>query len=239
MNEPSRTLMAMYEAMRGRFGHQHWWPARENLPPPEKKLEVCIGAILTQNTNWGNVEKALRRLERAQAMSIPAIAAMTHDELAELIRPAGYFNVKARRLRSFVDLVSEGFDGDIEALLALGLDELRRRLLAVNGIGPETADSMVLYAAGRCTFVVDAYTRRICLRHGLIGPRDGYDEVKTLYESSIPRRTGLYNDYHAQLVAVGKHHCRPKARCTGCPLESFAHDPTRYPASPRSKSNRT
>ena len=225
-------LIAMYEAMRERFGHQHWWPARDHLPPRERKLEICVGAILTQNTNWGNVEKALERLDAAGAMSVHALGTMPIAELAELIRPAGYFNVKARRLRNFIDRVEKGYAGDIERLLSLPLGALRGELLAVNGIGPETADSMALYAAGRQTFVVDAYTRRICLRHGLISPGADYDAIKALYESHVPRRVGLYNDYHAQLVAVGKHHCRPKAKCGGCPLASFEHDPSVSPARP-------
>ena len=225
----------MYDAMLARFGPQHWWPARKHLTPHDRKLEICLGALLTQNTNWGNVEKALDRLDAAGAMRIDVLAKMKSVRLAELIRPAGYFNVKAARLKNFIAVIERNYFGDIEKLLALPFGRLRQRLLAINGIGPETADSMILYAAGRCTFVVDAYTRRICLRHGLIAPRDGYEEIKALYESHVPPRAPLYNDYHAQLVAVGKHFCRPKARCQGCPLESFDHDPPRPGPAPRSR----
>ena len=228
-------LMAMYEAMRERFGPQHWWPASTLPAPHDRKLEICAGAILTQNTNWGNVEKALARLIAAGRMSVGALHALAAKDLAGLIRPAGYFNVKAKRLKNFVAHVVEGHGGDIEALLAQPAGPLRAELLGIGGVGPETADSMILYAAGKCTFVVDAYTRRVFRRHGLIGEDCGYDALKALCESHVPARVELYNDYHAQLVAVGKACCRPTARCEGCPLERFPHDsragaPKRLPA---------
>lgn len=219
-------LMEMYDAMLAKFGPQHWWPARKHLTPHDRKLEICLGALLTQNTNWVNVEKALDRLDTAGAMRVDMLATLKQPELAELIRPSGYFNVKAARLKNFIDVIERDYAGDVEKLLRLPLSKLRPVLLAINGIGPETADSMILYAAGKRTFVVDAYTRRICLRHGLITPDDNYHEIKALYESRVPPLTGLYNEYHAQLVAVGKHFCRPKARCQGCPLEFFDHDPS-------------
>jgi endonuclease III related protein len=224
MPTTSATLMSMYEAMRAHFGPQNWWPSSASLAPHDRKLEICVGAILTQNTNWRNVERALERLIAAGAMSVAALHAMDRPALAELIRPAGYFNVKADRLQCFLALVAQRYGGDLEALLGRPVAELRRELLAVRGIGPETADSMILYAAGKCTFVVDAYTRRVCRRHGLLPPGADYDTVKGLYESHVPARVGLYNDYHAQLVAVGKHFCRPTARCDGCPLAGFPHD---------------
>ena len=208
----------MYEAMRRRFGHQGWWPG-------DGALEICVGAILTQNTNWRNVEKAIANLHAADCMSVGALHARPHAALAELIRPAGYFNVKAKRLKNFIARVHEGFGDDIEAFLDRPVTTLRRELLSVNGIGRETADSMILYAAGKPSFVVDTYTYRILLRHGLIAPEDDYEAIKDLMEASLPEDVGLWNDYHAQLVAVGKNHCRPKPRCEGCPLEGFAHDP--------------
>ena len=235
MDHLRKTLVAMYEAMLLRLGPQHWWPARAHLAPHDRKLEICLGALLTQNTNWGNVEKALDRLDAAGAMRVDVLTKMPPARLAELIRPAGYFNVKARRLKNFISHVTDRHGGCIESLLALPKLRLREQLLGINGIGPETADSMILYAAGKCTFVVDAYTRRICLRHGLIAPGDGYEAIKSLFESHVPPRTGLYNDYHAQLVAVGKHFCRPKARCPGCPLEPLDHDASLGPLPPRSR----
>jgi len=210
--------MRMYEAMRAHFGHQGWWPG-------DGALEICIGAILTQNTNWSNVEKALSNLRSAGAMSVSALHAMPHETLARLIRPAGYFNVKARRLKNFIARVHGSCGDDIEAFLDESVEQLRCKLLSIRGIGRETADSMILYAAGKASFVVDAYTYRVLLRHGLICPEDDYDAIKQLMESSLPQDVGLWNDYHAQLVAVGKNYCRPVARCKGCPLEQFEHDP--------------
>ena len=209
--------MEMYEAMRSRFGHQGWWPG--NGP-----LEICVGAILTQNTNWRNVTRAIENLRAAGCLSVTKLNDMETDELAELIRPAGYFNVKAKRLKNFIAAVAEGFADDIEGFLDRPASALREELLAVNGIGRETADSMVLYAAGKLSFVVDAYTYRVLLRHRLIAPEDDYDRVKELMESSLPDEAELWNDYHAQLVAVGKQFCRPRAKCEGCPLEQFAND---------------
>jgi len=219
--------MEMYDAMLAKFGPQHWWPARKHLTPHDRKLEICLGALLTQNTNWGNVEKALDRLDKAGAMRVDVLAEIKPCDLAELIRPSGYFNVKATRVKNFIDTIARDYAGDIENFFGLPLRKLRPVLLGINGIGPETADSMILYAAGKRTFVVDAYTRRICLRHDLIATDDGYDEIKALYESRVPPLAGLYNEYHALLVAVGKHFCRPMARCQGCPLEFLEHDPSR------------
>jgi len=218
MTDVPTTLMAMYRAMRKQFGHQHWWPG-------DTPLEICVGAILTQNTNWTNVEKAIANLLSAGAMNVRILDEMPHADLADLIRPAGYFNVKARRLKNFIARVRQATgDGEIDAFLSRRVDALRADLLTVNGIGPETADSIVLYAANKPTFVVDAYTCRIMRRHRMVAPGDDYDAVKTLFERSLPRRAPLWNDYHAQLVAVGKHFCKPKARCDGCPLSPFPHD---------------
>ena len=216
MAQTRQTLMEMFEAMRRRFGPQHWWPG-------ETPLEVCVGAILTQNTNWKNVEKAIANLKAAEALDVAALHAAAPQQLAEWIRPAGYFNVKAQRLKSFIEAVWR-HGGDLEAFLDRPVGALREALLAVRGIGRETADSIILYAAGEATFVVDAYTARVLLRHRLIGPEDDYESIKLLFESSLDEDVGLYNEYHALLVAVGKDYCRPKPRCAGCPLEPFPHD---------------
>ena len=209
--------MTMYQAMHQRHGHQGWWPGKT-------PLEICLGAILTQNTNWGNVVKALANLERANVMSVAALHAMPPAALAELIRPAGYFNIKVKRLKHFIRYVHDRFGGDLDALLALSAATLREELLSINGIGRETADSIILYAAGKLSFVVDTYTYRVLLRHDLIAREDDYEAIKELMEGSLPRDVDLWNDYHAQLVAVGKTFCRPAARCDGCPLETFPHD---------------
>ena len=227
-------LRQAYEFMRRQFGHQHWWPG-------ETPFEVCVGAILTQNTNWGNVERAIANLKSANVLEPAQLYALAEPELARLIRPAGYFNVKARRLRSFLKVLVEDFGGNLSKLFAGGTTVVRERLLAIKGIGPETADSMLLYAGGHWSFVVDAYTRRIFQRHGwgVAGPKRGvgskfgsavaedlsYDALKSLCEAALDhqpaaRRLDYWQDYHAQLVRVGKHFCRPREpRCESCPLQ--------------------
>lgn len=218
MASTAQTLMEMYEAARERFGHQGWWPG-------EGALEICVGAILTQNTNWANVEKAIANLKTAGCMSAWKLHAKPQAAVAELIRPAGYFNVKAKRVKNFIARVHAGFGDDIEGFLDRPVSTLREELLSISGIGRETADSIILYAAGKPSFVVDAYTCRIFLRHSLIDAEHDYEMIKELLESSLPEDVELYNDFHAQLVAVGKNYCKPKARCTGCPLEHMPHDP--------------
>ena len=217
MSTTGKRLREMYEAMLARFGHQGWWPG-------DTPLEMCVGAILTQNTNWLNVKKALANLKAAGAVSISALHAMDAAALAELIRPAGYYNVKARRLKNFIAHVHAGWGDNLGAFLDRSIPTLREELLGINGIGPETADSIVLYAAHLPTFVVDAYTARILVRHHLIDLEAGYGEIKELFESNLPSDAALFNDFHAQLVAVGKNFCRPLARCEGCPLAGFPHD---------------
>ena len=216
--------MEIYHAARERFGHQSWWPAKAE-GRAEGKLEICVGAILTQNTNWKNVEKAIANLRGSGCLSVSALHALARDELAELIRPAGYFNVKARRVKNFIACVHAGWGDDIEAFLDRPVAALREELLSVNGVGRETADSIILYAAGEATFVVDAYTCRILLRHQLIDADHDYESIKQLLEDNLPADLDLYNDFHAQFVSVGKYHCRPKAKCAGCPLEQLPHDP--------------
>ncbi|WP_309474768.1 endonuclease III domain-containing protein [Dissulfurirhabdus thermomarina] len=208
-------LDRFYHQLYRHFGPQGWWPG-------QTPLEICVGAILTQNTNWRNVERAIAALAaRGLITSVEALERVPEPELAELIRPAGYFNVKARRLKDFLRFVREGFGGDLGAMLAEALETIRPRLLAVRGIGPETADSILLYAGSHATFVVDAYTRRILGRHG-IAPGAGYETVRELFMSHLPRDAALYNEYHALLVALGKHRCRPRQpRCGGCPLEGL------------------
>ncbi len=218
MSRTSQLLTDMYNAMLARFGHQAWWPA-------QTPLEVCVGAVLTQNTNWTNVTKALANLKAAGALGVAAIHHMPADKLAELIKPAGYFNVKAKRLKNFIAHVYESYGEDLHRFLDRGVSTLREELLSINGVGRETADCIILYAARKPTFVVDAYTYRILLRHHLIAPEDDYETIKELMESSLPRDIELWNDYHAQFVAVGKSLCRPTASCPGCPMEPFPHDP--------------
>ncbi len=213
----ARTLRAFFDVLREAYGPQHWWPG-------ETPLEIAVGAILTQNTNWSNVERAIARLREAGCLDWERLGDIDEGRLAELIRPAGYFNVKARRIKHFVAWFRESCGGDWEALRRRPLDDLREELLSIHGIGRETADSILLYALQRPTFVVDAYTARVLRRHRLLDEDADYERIKAVFEDALPADVGMFNEYHALLVAVGKKHCRPAARCAGCPLERFEHD---------------
>ena len=216
MNTP-KTLKEIYDKLLTRFGPQHWWPG-------ETPFEVIIGAILTQNTNWSNVEKAIHNLKDAGLLSPEGLHKCALPRLATLIKPSGYFNVKAKRLKNFIDWLFESYEGDLTRLFVLETSILRAELLTVKGIGPETADSIVLYAAGKPTFVCDAYTYRIMLRHRFIPEETGYDELKALFEDTLPRDAKLFNEYHALLVRLGKTYCKKtKPLCPECPLEDLPH----------------
>lgn len=215
VSKSRRQLMAMYRALFRAYGPQHWWPG--NTP-----FEVMVGAVLTQNTAWVNVEKAIRNLKRARLLSFARLQNVAPRRLAKLIRPSGYFNVKANRLAHLMTFLSVRYEGSLARMQRDDPAELRKGLLLVNGIGPETADSIILYAAGKPVFVVDAYTKRIFSRHGLVSKGAGYDNVQQLFMGSLPGDAGLYNEYHALLVMVGKRHCKKSApQCPGCPLEPF------------------
>lgn len=209
-------LMSFYKKLLKRFGPQHWWPG-------ETPFEVMVGAILTQNTNWTNVEKAIAALKLADLMEPRRLLAVDPPLLARLIRPAGYYNVKTKRLRAFLAWFVGEHGGKVESLRKRSLDALREEILTVKGIGRETADSILLYAVGLPTFVVDAYTYRVLLRHGLILPEADYDEIKALFEENLAQDASLYNEYHALIVACGKGHCKPRPACAGCPLEDHPH----------------
>ncbi len=208
-------LKEMYKRMYEALGPQGWWPG-------ETPFEVCVGAILTQNTNWQNVERAINNLKKKGLLSPQALYELPEGILAELIRPAGYYRVKARRLKNFIRFLVEDFEGDLAKLFALPLEEARQALLKVSGIGPETADSILLYAGEKPTFVIDAYTRRILLRHGLATEDMGYEDLREMFMRHLPEDPALYNEYHALLVAVGKNFCRPQnPRCEDCPLKNI------------------
>lgn len=213
----AETLRAFFDVMLAAYGPQHWWPART-------PTEVVVGAILTQNTAWRNVEKAIENLRRADALDWRRLRDLPAEELAELIRPAGTYQVKTRRLKAFTTWFWQTYDGDLDRMFAAGVATLREQLLSVSGIGRETADAIILYAGNLPTFVVDAYTARILRRHGLIDESADYDEIKDLFESSLPADATYFNEYHALLVQVGKLHCRPRPRCDACPLARFEHE---------------
>jgi endonuclease-3 related protein len=212
----SKQLTEIYQILFDRFGPQHWWPG-------QTQFEIITGAILTQNTNWANVEKAIANLRAADRLTSEKLHRLDVSQLAELIRPAGYYNIKAKRLKNFVNWLFENYDGKLTNLEDLDTDQLRAELLAVKGIGPETADSILLYAFGKPIFVVDAYTARIAFRHQLIEPDADYERLRELFQSNLPQDIQLFNEYHALLVRVGKEFCKPKARCPGCPLENLPH----------------
>jgi endonuclease-3 related protein len=205
-------LKQAYERLLTAFGPQHWWPG-------DSPFEIMVGAVLVQNTAWRNVERAIANLRDAGVMEPRLLYALPPDELAQLIRPAGYYQVKARRLRNLLRLVVEEYDGSLERMFAADLATLREKLLAIHGIGRETADAILLYAGGFPSFVVDTYSHRVLARHGWIGYEADYDEIKDHFETALPADTALYNEYHALLVRVGKDFCRRGApRCEACPL---------------------
>jgi len=220
----SEQLEHIYDILYESFGPQDWWPG-------DTPFEIIIGAILTQNTNWTNVEKAIANLKRAKLLSPEKLHKLDKSKLAGLIRPAGYFNIKAKRLKNFLDWFFEEYCGKLKNLEKIPTDRLRRELLSVNGIGPETADSILLYALERPVFVIDAYTVRICLRHHLIKHNTDYHQVQGLFESNLAcshkgRLTAdvqLFNEYHALLVHLGKDFCKPTPRCEICPLNKLPH----------------
>ena len=204
-------LVDVFARLHEEFGPRCWWPA-------ETPFEVCVGAILTQNTNWRNVEKAIANLKGERLLSPEAIRDIEVHQLAAVIKPAGFFNVKALRLKEFVVFLWERYDGDLERMFKVDWMELRRELLAVRGIGPETCDSILLYAGHKPTFVVDAYTRRIFSHLGLIEPAASYEEIRSYFMSNLPEDVKLFNEYHALIVEHAKTYCRSNPRCTGCPL---------------------
>lgn len=201
----------MFDRLLAAYGPQHWWPA-------ETPFEVLIGAVLVQNASWENVKRAIDNLRREDLLEPRALYGLSVEELEQMIRPAGYFRIKARRLRNLLAFLVKRYRGSLEAMFRTPMAELRRRLLQVHGIGPETADSILLYAGGLPTFVVDAYTHRVFARHGWIGFDADYYQLKDLFEGSLPHDAELFNEYHALLVRVGKEHCRKRPRCAGCPL---------------------
>ena len=204
-------LLNIYERLLSAYGRQHWWPA-------ETPFEVIVGAILTQSAAWANVERALANLKRAGALSPDGLRRLSEAELAGLIRSSGYFNAKARKVKAFIRLLDERFGGDLDRLLAAPATELRSLLLATHGVGPETADSILLYAAGRPLFVVDAYARRLFSRLGLAPARDSYQAWQALFMEHLPPDAPLFNEYHALIVRHGKEACRRVPLCSSCPL---------------------
>ncbi|MBU4320519.1 MAG: endonuclease III domain-containing protein [Thermodesulfovibrionales bacterium] len=214
----NKRLISIYKKLFKSFGPQNWWPG-------DTPFEVAVGAILTQNTNWGNVEKAINNLKKEKVLNAKAIHDMPVNRLASLIRHAGYFNVKAKRLKAFIDFLVNDYHGSMKNMKKEEMHSLRKKLLSVNGIGPETADSILLYALDKPIFVIDAYTKRVLSRHNILGHvadstlRDEtYDKFQELFHLSLKKDVKLYNEYHALFVRVGKTFCKPKPKCESCPL---------------------
>ena len=210
-------LLEPFEILLKRYGALHWWPA-------ETPFEVCVGAILTQNTNWLNVEKAIVNLKREGLLSVEALWELDQERLAELIRPSGFFNVKSARLKDFLGWLLRRY-GSLEAMFATDWRVLREELIAVRGIGRETCDSILLYAGDKPSFVVDAYTKRLFSRLGLVSESDSYEQVRSLFMDALPADRALFNEYHALIVEHCKRHCRKRPLCAGCPLCGFCGFP--------------
>jgi endonuclease-3 related protein len=212
------TLKEVYQRLFEALGPQHWWPG-------QSPFEVIVGAVLVQNTNWQNVEKAIRNLRQADLLEPHALHEVPPEELEELIRPAGYFRIKARRLRNLLQFLVGRYDGSLEAMFSTGLSSLRKELLGVDGIGRETADSILLYAGGLPVFVVDTYTHRVLARHGWIGFDADYQMIQDYFQDSLPEDPAVYNEYHALLVRLGKDYCRKSdPKCDQCPLKDLLPD---------------
>jgi len=207
-------LTLMYKKLYASFGPQHWWPG-------ETPFEIAVGAILTQNTNWGNVEKAIVNLKDADVLKPAALHDMSHERLAALIRPAGYFNIKAKRLKNFIGLLMNEYHGSMSKMAKEDLRSIRKKLLSVNGIGPETADSIILYALEKPVFVIDAYTKRVLSRHNILDHDASYDAFQALFHLKLNKDISLFNEYHALFVRLAKENCRTKPLCAGCPLEGM------------------
>jgi len=239
----SAEIIRYYSALLSRYGPQNWWPA-------QSRLEVIVGAYLTQNTNWSNVEKAIANLRRARVLNVKALREISPARLQRLVRPSGYFRQKAKKMKIFIRFLDTKYGGSLDRMFAQKTATLREELLALDGVGPETADSILLYAGNHPVFVVDAYTRRMFERHGLIGPKAGYEEIRDLVEAEITnaepasliaserdcdprhpvsrmsrtRRSDLaqhYNELHALIVRVGNQYCRSTPKCEECPLRDF------------------
>lgn len=208
--------MKIYRALYRAYGPRHWWPG-------ETPFEVMVGAILTQNTSWRNVEKAIQRLKGKGMLSPEGIYRLKKSELASLIKSSGYFRIKADRLKSFINFLFEEYEGNLKKMKRERLGRLRRKLLGVKGIGPETADSILLYGLEKPIFVVDAYTKRILSRHGVISEKASYGEVQRLFMDHLPQDEKLFNEYHALLVHLGKTVCKKIPRCDVCPIKGIAH----------------
>lgn len=207
-------LKEIYHRLSLSFGQQHWWPG-------DTPFEIIVGAILTQNTNWGNVEKAIVNLKKARCLNPSALHKLSARKLAVLVKPSGFFNIKAKRLKNFMDFLFNEYGGRVSNMRKEQLPVLRKKILSVNGIGPETADSILLYALNKPIFVVDAYTKRVFSRHNILEHNTDYHDVQKVFMDGLKKNVKLFNEYHALIVRIGKEFCRPKPLCGKCPLRNL------------------
>ena len=225
-------IEAVYETLLGYFGPQHWWPVTKepDLEPKnhksiklneKQKLEICFGAILTQNTSWKNVEKAVIQLNKNSLIDIKKIIKIENEKLAKIIKSSGYHNQKAKKLKNFCSFLKNNYNSDLKKLFSLEIEKLRNELLSVNGIGPETADSIILYAAKKPVFAIDAYTKRIYSRVFGIKQELKYDELQKIFMENLPKGEKLFNECHALLVELGKNVCKTRPLCDRCPVNKM------------------
>jgi endonuclease-3 related protein len=213
MKNKARELMLIYQRLYDSFGPQRWWPG-------DSPFEVIVGAILTQNTSWENVEKAITRLKEDRLLTPDALLNIKESLLAGAIRSSGYYNIKAKRLKSFIAFLFGEYKGDLTLMFSEEVEPLRGKLLSVNGIGLETADSILLYAGRKPIFVIDAYTKRVFSRHYLVPVNASYHETQDIFMKNLPKDVTLYNEYHALIVYLGKNYCKRKPNCLDCPISS-------------------
>ncbi len=214
-------LLKIYDKLLKYFGNQNWWPTTSIQNP---KFEIIIGAILTQQAAWKNVEIAIKNLKEENLIEPKLLYDLQTTKLEQLIKPSGFFKVKTKRLRSFLKFFIEKYDGDLEKIFKSPLQDLRKILLSVYGIGPETCDSIILYAGEKPVFVVDAYTLRLCERYPIIKSKK-YEEVREFFERNLPKDVNLFKEFHALIVELGKNYCKVKPLCEKCPLnEGCKHE---------------
>ena len=210
----SKKLLQIYKTLLSAIGPRHWWPA-------DSPFEVIIGAILTQNTSWKNVEKAIEALKEKNLLDPIRIYNLDEKPLAKIIKSSGFFNIKAKRIKNFLDFLFEHHQGSLKKMFSENAHSLRETILKINGIGPETADSILLYAGEKPFFVVDAYTKRILSRHNLISKTAGYDEIQELFMKNLKKEVSMFNEYHALLVYIGKYFCKRAPNCEKCPMKGL------------------
>ena len=216
MNTSDR-IKNIYRLLYKKYGSQDWWPG-------DSQLECIVGAILTQNTSWKNVEKAIHNLKNLNLISIEKLKLITTQELAVLIRPSGYFNQKAIKIKNFIAFLLDNYKGSLDIMFDEDDDVIRNKLLSIKGIGPETADCIMLYGGNKPIFVIDTYTYRILSRHEMVPEQTNYNEMQELFMDSLNSDPKMFNEYHALLVKVGKEHCKKNdPQCAGCPLEEDPH----------------